>query len=129
MRQAAELMAHPAQQPLTAAAVFRAARLDPALGLLVRRFAGYYARAIQWLVMSYDVERVVIGGGVASGGPAFLEPVLAELARWRAESPLAAQMLGADKVMLAPAGFNAGAWGALILAQESLGRPDRALKE
>jgi glucokinase len=117
VRQAAGLIG-PTEGRLRAGDVFRAARDNPALQPLTRRVASYVARAIQWLVMGYDVERVVLGGGVTSAGPAFLEPLLVELAQWREQSPLAAQMLGAHKVLLAPPAFNAGAWGALMLASQ-----------
>jgi hypothetical protein len=82
--------------------------------------ATYYARAIQWLIMAYDVEMVALGGGVTRAGPAFLEPVLVELARLRQGSRLAEMVFSADKVVLLPAGFNAGAWGALALARQRI---------
>ena len=67
--------------------------------------------------MSYDVEKVVLGGGVTRSGQAFLDPILLELATLRAHSNLAELMLPDEKIMLLPAGYNAGAWGATILAQ------------
>lgn len=73
-------------------------------------------RAIQWLIMSYDVERVVLGGGVTRSGPAFIDPIHAELARLRDSSPLVERMLKRVDVSLIPEDYNAGVWGALMLA-------------
>jgi glucokinase len=103
-----------------AAGIFAAARRDEAVRAVVRRFAAYYARAIQWLIMAYDVEKVVLAGGVSHAGPAFLEPILEELARSRSESGLARMMFTADKLVLMPTGYNAGAWGALGLARQAM---------
>ncbi len=119
-RQANEQMAKNKEHnsPLTAKDVYTAANNgDPLAQNIVNRVSHYLSRTIQWLIMSYDVEKVVLGGGVASAGPAFLNPILQELSQLRAQSPLAAQMLSADKIMCLPNGFNAGVWGAILLAQ------------
>ena len=56
-------------------------------------------RAIAWgihlLALAYDVERIVIGGGVSHAGDAFMAPIRRELDRYRAASPLAAEILPA----------------------------------
>ena len=104
--------------PLTAKDVYIAANNgDPLAQKIVNRVSHYLSRTIQWLIMSYDVEKVVLGGGVASAGTAFLNPILQELSQLRRQSPLAKQMLSAEKIMLLPKGFNAGVWGAILLAQ------------
>jgi glucokinase len=81
-------------------------------------------RAIAWgihlLALSYDVERIVLGGGVSHAGEPFLAPIRSELDRLRAASPLAAEILSPDLVQLLPAGSDAGAWGAVIVAREAL---------
>ncbi|HJP88796.1 MAG TPA: ROK family protein [Candidatus Limnocylindrales bacterium] len=81
-------------------------------------------RAIAWgihlLALSYDVERIVLGGGVSHAGEPFMAPIRAELDRLRAASPLAAEILSPDLVQLLPAGSDAGAWGAVIVAREAL---------
>jgi glucokinase len=81
-------------------------------------------RAIAWgihlLALAYDVERIVIGGGVSHAGAAFMAPIRRELDRYRAASPLAAEILPPDLVQLLPAGADAGAWGAVTVARESL---------
>lgn len=81
-------------------------------------------RAIAWgihlLALAYDVQRIVIGGGVSHAGEAFMAPIRRELDRYRAASPLAAEILLPDLVQLLPAGADAGAWGAVTVARESL---------
>jgi hypothetical protein len=51
-----------------------------------------------------------------------MAPIRRELDRYRAASPLAAEILLPDVVQLLPAGADAGAWGAVTVARESLGR-------
>ena len=119
-RQANEMMVGEGthNSPLTAKDVYLAASNgDPMALQIVNRVSHHLSRTIQWLIMSYDVEKVVLGGGVASAGAAFLNPILQELSQLRAQSPLAASMYGAEKIMLLPEGFNAGTWGAILLAQ------------
>jgi glucokinase len=77
-------------------------------------------RAVAWgvhlLALAYDVDRIVIGGGVSHAGEPFMAPVRRELDRYRAVSPLAAEILLPDLVQLLPAGADAGAWGAVTIA-------------
>ena len=75
------------------------------------------AWAVHLLVMTYDVERVVIGGGVSHAGPAFAEPLHRELARLRAASVTAGELLPADIVEILPSEAEAGAWGAVAIAR------------
>ncbi|MFO7680649.1 MAG: ROK family protein [Chloroflexota bacterium] len=85
---------------------------------IVQKASQHLSRAIQLLIMLYDVDKVVLGGGVAQSGSAFLAPIQAELALLRAEAPLFETLISADKITLLPAGYNAGTWGAVYLAQE-----------
>ena len=81
-------------------------------------------RAIAWgihlLALAYDVERIVLGGGVSHAGEPFMAPIRRELDRYRAVSPLAAEILLPDLVQLLPSGADAGAWGAVTVAREML---------
>lgn len=86
---------------------------------IVHQVSRYLARAIQLLVMAYDVEKIVLGGGVTKSGATFLDPILDELARLRSLSSLADSMLKAERLFLLPANFNAGTWGAINLALSS----------
>jgi glucokinase len=110
-------------EPIGADAVYAAARTGDEVALAVTDAAG---RAIAWgihlLALAYDVERIVIGGGVSHAGDAFMAPVQRELDRYRASSALAAEILQPDLVQLLPAGADAGAWGAVTIARQSLER-------
>lgn len=106
---------------LTTARVYQLAQAgDPTAQSIVQNVSLHLSRALHILVMSYDVEKIVLGGGVTHAGTAFLSPVLAELSRLRHNSPLAQAMLPDDKITLLPDGFNAGAWGAIALAKSAL---------
>ncbi|HSW41838.1 MAG TPA: ROK family protein [Patescibacteria group bacterium] len=110
-----------------AEAVFRAAAAGNHEAARIIDDAGRsVAWAIQLLVLAYDVERVVLGGGVTHAGDAFLAPVRRELDRLRAVSPLARELLTDDLVHLLPADADAGAWGALSLAGRDLEPGDGA---
>jgi glucokinase-like ROK family protein len=105
----------------SAEAVYVAAAAGDPVATEVVQAAG---RAIAWgihlLALAYDVERIVIGGGVSHAGEAFMAPIRRELDRLRAASPLAAELLLPDLVQLLPAGADAGAWGAVTVAREWL---------
>jgi len=101
--------------PTTAEVYSLAASGQPAARAVVERAAGYLARAVYLLAMTYDVERVVLGGGVTRGGAAFEQPLRHALAALRADSALAASMLPDDKIIVLPADLNAGVMGAVRL--------------
>ena len=105
-----------------AEAVFAAAVAGDPVAVEVVETTG---RAIAWgihlLALAYDVERIVIGGGVSHAGDAFMAPILRELDRYREASPLAAEILLPDLVQLLPADADAGAWGAVTVVRGSLG--------
>lgn len=107
-----------AETTVDAAAVYRAAAAgDELAGEIVNRAGRALARAIHGLVMTYDLERVVLGGGVTGAGDGFLAPVLAELDAMRAASELAAEMLPPDIVAISPDGREAGSWGGVSVAR------------
>jgi glucokinase len=109
------------QDPAGAEAVFAAARSGDQVAQDVIESTG---RAIAWgihlLALAYDVERIVVGGGVSHAGEPFMAPIRRELERYREASPLAAEILLPDLVQLLPAGADAGAWGAVTVARERL---------
>jgi glucokinase len=111
-----------------AEAVYAAAAAGDPVAANVVDTAG---RAIAWgiylLALACDLERIVIGGGVSHAGDSFMTPVTRELDRYRANSPLAAEILLPDLVQLLPAGADAGAWGAVTIARESLGLGSESL--
>jgi glucokinase len=118
----------------TAADVYAAAAsCDAAATAVVDRAGAALARAIHALVMTYDVERIVLGGGVSRGGAAFIDPILRELDAMRAASELATDMLPADVVAVSPDGGDVGTWGgisiarALVSAVEGTQRPEEVV--
>jgi len=101
----------------TAVDVYRAAEAGDALATEIADAVGRrLAWAVHLLVMTYDVERVVLGGGVSHAGETFVLPIQRELDRMRAASALAREQLGEGIVELLPPGADAGAWGAVIIA-------------
>jgi glucokinase len=105
----------------SAEAVFAAAAMGDGVAIDVIERAG---RAIAWgihlLALAYDVERIVLSGGVSHAGEALAEPIRRELDRYRQASPLAAEVLPPDRVHFLPAGADAGAWGAVTIARAML---------
>lgn len=105
-------------EPLTARAVYDAARAGDPLALhLADRVGRALGRAILGLVLTYDLERVVLGGGVAAARWAFMDPILAELERSRARSALVAELLPVGSVQLMFPDNDAVAWGGVALAR------------
>jgi glucokinase len=118
--------------PVDAADVYRAAAAaDPVAIAIVDRAGRSLARAIHALVMTYDVERVVLGGGVSRAGDGFIGPILTAIDEMRAGSELAAEMLPADVVTLSPDGPDAGVWGGISIARNLAGltAPDEGIEE
>lgn len=96
---------------------------DPAARALTRRVAHALARAVQWLIMTYDVEKVVLGGGIAGAGGPLRVSVRDELASIRAQSELARMMLPDAGLEFLPPGFNPGTHGAIRIAAEAAAFP------
>ncbi len=106
---------------LTAESVYQAAEAGDAAAQAIADAVGrHLGRALQALVMTYDIEQVVLGGGVSRAGKAFLEPILRELERQRQQSALAREMLRLDMIELLPLDCDAGTWGAVAIAEQSL---------
>ncbi|MCB8977491.1 MAG: ROK family protein [Ardenticatenaceae bacterium] len=118
------LAAEPDMQIQHAGDVYETAvRGNPNAQKVVQRVSQHLSQTIQWLIMTYDVEKIVLGGGVTQSGDAFLAPILQELACLRQQSPLAAALLPDEKVHLIPSNFNPGVWGAVNLAKQTLLEP------
>lgn len=106
-------------ESLSAENVFEAAELnDPLAREIVRKSSAYLGRAIQLLVMTYDVDKIVLGGGVSHSGEIFLNPILSELEQIRSQSNLMEKMLVADKIALLPKDYSPGGWGAIAIARQ-----------
>jgi glucokinase len=101
--------------------VYRAAGAGDAVALAIAAQVGaHLARAIRGIALSYGIDRVVIGGGMSRAGEPFLRPILDELERERAASPLITHALTPNPVELLPADSDPGAWGAVVVARAGL---------
>ena len=124
-RQAAEALAAGRSTVLSpganAADVFRASSAGDEVAVeIVDRVADHLARAIRSLALTLGVRRVVIGGGVAAAGPAFLEPIQARIALECAASPLVQAALGDATVELLSPTEAPGARGAAAMARHRI---------
>jgi glucokinase len=105
----------------TSVEVYRSAAAgDPIASELVDDVGRRLAWAIHLLVMTYDVERVIVGGGVSHAGAPFERPLRRELERLRSASDLAGELLPADIVEVLPPEAEAGAWGAVAVARTAV---------
>ena len=81
------------------------------------RFAWAVAAAVRILVLTADVDLVVIGGGVSALGQPLLRAVRGELERQAEASPFLESMGLPGRVSLAPADVPVGAVGAALLGR------------
>jgi glucokinase len=103
--------------PLNAKAVYDAAAVgDEVAQQIVSGVGAKLGIALRNVLMAYDVDSVVLGGGVTRAGDRYLQPILAEWERQRATSAFARAMLTPDKLRIADPTRNMGAWGAANLA-------------
>ncbi|MFT5194277.1 MAG: glucokinase [Cellvibrionaceae bacterium] len=104
-------------QKLEAEDVFKAADQNDPIALEIVAAVGLVlARAIQGMVMSFDLEKIIIGGGVSRAGETLLRPILKEWAKMCSDSAMASEVLLPERLMLCPADYKAGAWGAVAIA-------------
>jgi glucokinase len=102
-------------------AVYRAAAAGDGVALAIAARVGVHlARAIRAIALSYGIDRAVIGGGMSRAGEPFLRPILDELARERAASPLISHALAPNPVELLPEDSDPSAWGAVVVARSGL---------
>lgn len=103
------------------AEVFAAAARGDARAVDVRdRFADAVAHAVRVLVLTCDVEHVLIAGGVAEVGPPLLEAVSAAVRRQVTGSRFLRSLGMADRLHLLGSDTLAAPIGAALLAAESL---------
>jgi glucokinase len=96
-----------------------AAAGDAAAQQIVQDVGTRLGVALRNVLMAYDVDEIVLGGGVTRAGTRYLAPILAEWARQRADSAFARAMLRPDKLRIADPARNMGAWGAVALAAQA----------
>ena len=108
-------------EPLNAKAVYDAAAAGDAVAQQIVADVGTrLGIALRNVIMAYDVDTVVLGGGVTRAGDRYLQPILAEWARQRETSAFARAMLLPSKLRTADPSRNMGAWGAVALAARNI---------
>ena len=101
----------------TASALFKAAADgDETAQEVAEIVTASLAQAIHWLSAAYDVDTIVIGGGVASAGEPLLEMLGYALTKTAGTSTLANRTLDPARIRLSPNGDPHGARGAALLA-------------
>jgi glucokinase len=109
----------PTDDPKPARALFVAAASGDALALEVRtRLVENVAAAVRLLVLTVDVDSVVIGGGLSSLGQELLDDVVTVLRAWEASSAFLASISLSERVFVVPSGFPAAAVGAALVGVE-----------
>jgi len=100
--------------------VFDAADRGDAEAVALRRGLTYgIASAIRVIVLSGDVDTVVLGGGITALGDRMLRPVVTELEASAAASPFLRSLRLSERVDLLPPGSPAAALGAAIVGTDS----------
>lgn len=112
--------AWPGHAGSAATAVFDAADAgDPAAVAVRDRFVAGVASAVRILVVTADVESVVVGGGLATLGDRLLVPLRAGFDDDARSSAFVASLGLSSRVLLAPTDRPLAALGAAFLAPES----------
>ncbi|MEM9773535.1 MAG: ROK family protein [Chloroflexota bacterium] len=112
---------------LDAAVVFRHAEAGDSVSQeIIDEMCGYLARATHMLMMSFDLQKIMIGGGLSRAGNALLNPIQKEWAKMACQSSMAAEMLKPDILELCPLDFRAGTWGAVAIAMNQMCITDSA---
>ena len=108
------------QKEVTAVDVFNAAQQnDPTALDIVQKAGSILGQALQNLIMTYDPDKIILGGGVSHAGNIFLQSILREWQRQASSSQFAAELLKSTKLELAPLTRNFGAWGGIGLIKEN----------
>jgi glucokinase len=102
--------------PYPVRALFTAADAgDPAAQAIRATLANGVASAVRVLVLTADVETVVIGGGLSHLGEELLGDVLGVLSSWAATSTFLSSLELTSRVQLIPRDFPAAAVGAALV--------------
>ncbi|MGE3193103.1 MAG: ROK family protein [Microbacteriaceae bacterium] len=110
----------PSDEPKPVRALFTAADAGDALAIEVRaRLVDNVAAAVRLLVLTVDVDEVVIGGGLSSLGDVLLAEVRGVLRGWAEGSEFLASLDLPHRVTLVPDGSDAAAIGAALIGQSA----------
>jgi len=93
-----------------------AAHGDQIASKLADEVTAHLATAIHWLAAAYDVDTIVLGGGLAGAGQPLLDAVRYALTTTAGSSDLATRTLDPNRIRLSPPGGPHGARGAALLA-------------
>jgi glucokinase len=105
---------------ISARDVYAAAAQGDPLGLAIADHVGRrLASAVHLLVMTCDVERVFIGGGVSHAGEAFSRPLRSAYETLRSVSVTARELLRPDVIEILSVDAEPGVWGAVAIAAEA----------
>lgn len=105
----------------TAAALFTAAAGGHDLATdAVNELVHHLAWAVHLVTVTYDVDAIVLGGGVITGNASVVAGVRDELARLRTLSLVARTVLGEDRLTTLPEDFQPGVEGAVALARHTI---------
>jgi len=106
----------PTDDPKPARALFAAAASGDLEAIEVKqRFIDNVAAAVRLLVLTIDVDTVVIGGGLSSLGTVLLDDVRGVLAAWETQSAFLASTGLSERIAIVPAEFPAAAVGAALV--------------
>lgn len=110
----------PTDHPLPVLALFEAAERGEPAAIEVRdRLIVNVAAAVRLLVLTVDVDTVMIGGGISALGYPLISRVRASLDEWALQSPFIASLGLAERVQLVPPGFPAAAVGAALVGERA----------
>ena len=102
--------------PYPVRALFDAADAGDERAIEIRAgLANGVASAVRLLILTADVETIVIGGGLSHLGDQLLSDVRDVLSGWAAASPFLASLDLTSRVQLVPQGFPAAAVGAALI--------------
>jgi glucokinase len=106
------------QRPGSVSEMLAAAAAGEARALAIRRglFEGV-ASAVRILVLTVDVDVVVVGGGISTMGDHLLSPIREVFADWEAASPFITSLGLGDRVRILPSASSTAAIGAAWLGR------------
>lgn len=93
---------------------------DMAAKKVLDQFFYHLARAIQWVLLTFDVDQIVLGGGITHIDGLFESYLRTAVAKLRERSKVANLLLTDDKLTVLPKSYNAGLWGATFLVKEKM---------
>jgi glucokinase len=118
-------MASQNDEQLTTEMVVQAAAQGDRVALAALDEAGHYlGKAIFNLILHYDPQMVLLGGGVSNAGVLILDPIRRELENMMLWSFSAREIINPDKVVLSHLGQDVAILGAAAVADRRIGRMD-----